>query len=602
MIIPEITKIMIDNNRNMDNNNEREEFENIINQIIENGILNYKNYYSEYIENNKEILELEDVSIKSILQETSNISNLPQKEFPLIKYFYVTNYPSYQLFLNQFNSIPSSIIKYPVLANYLNFHEDESIEFLQNIKYINPFINYMLIKYANKITREEAKRIKINEAFKDDKEMEGLFKDFQKGWNKIYNKLSNYDCHGKLPEKKITEDDCLAYCLNDNLEDNYGKYISTAYKDFITYQNNFLKNIIDTCAKKEYFEPYKNQINKEIIAQHAKPNEIVSLDISDEPHSFEDFIYSFFYRNCFTENGIINYINYKEIKFDFNSIEIELAKKLLTGKRLFSNEQNQEFIIYAFEGFNQNECIILDFKEKIKEIKCLTQIEKDIISNIIQKLDYKLILFNLQSLFLYFTKKRNIDGSESLLDEINLLPKNIIKIDKDVIDAFKNHQFNIQLNKLIDCYEYIEFYNYDKILVNVSKEINVNLREEQKSNLDKHFTMRNLLVTKRDLSDAVRKFISRFLVGVRFQNINANIMIYIRLKKELWNDKINSEENEMQFNKEMDQLDSINIIIKQSKDLYEQLGGERAEKNQFNENDIPKNEKKKKKRKARLHY
>ena len=50
-------------------------------------------------------------------------------------------------------------------------------------------------------------------------------------------------------------------------------------------------------------------------------------------------------RNCFIENGDINYLNYKEIKFDFYSIEVELSKILLPEKRLFLNEQNQDFII-----------------------------------------------------------------------------------------------------------------------------------------------------------------------------------------------------------------------------------------------------------------
>ena len=444
-------------------------------------------------------------------------------------------------------------------------------------------------KYSNKITREEAKKIKIKDEF-GDVEMKRLFALFKKGWHNIYKYLSNYDCHGKLLEKDITENDCLAFCLNDNFEDNYGKYIATAYKDFITYQNNFLKNIIDNNAQKEYLIPFKNQIQKEVKAQRASPNEIVSLDINDNFYdSFEDLIYSFSYRNCFMENGNINYINYKEIKFDFNSIEIELAKILLTGKRFLENEQNQDFITYAFEGFNQNECIILDFQKKMKEIKYLTNQEKSILSNIMEKVDYKLILFNLQSLFLYFTKKRNIDGNENLLDEINLLPKTIIKIDEDIINSFKSNQFDIKLNKLIDCYEYIEFYNYDKILVNVSKDINNSLTEEQVSKLNKHFSMNNL-------GNAVRKFISRFLVSQKFKNINWNIFLLLREKKELWNEKINLEENEMQFNKEIDELDSINIEIKQSIDFYEKLGGERVEENKIEENDVRKRKKVRKKK------
>ena len=75
MIIPELSKIIITNQKSMNNVNERNEFEILCNQVIENAILNYKNYYSTYINNNKEILEIEDNNIKSILQETSDINN-----------------------------------------------------------------------------------------------------------------------------------------------------------------------------------------------------------------------------------------------------------------------------------------------------------------------------------------------------------------------------------------------------------------------------------------------------------------------------------------------------------------------------------------------
>ena len=607
MIIPEFTKIIVENEKEMKNNEERQEFENLCNQVFENAIMNYKNYYNKYINNNKELLEIENTSMKSILHETSNINNLSEQDFPLIKYFYFANYPNYELFSEQFELISDPILKFPVLTSYLVAKQDESIEILKYFNNINPFVNYVLEKYSNKITREEAKITKIKDELINDKKMEKLFNNFKIGWKNIYKKLSNYDCHGKLPEKNITEEDCLAFCLNDNFEDNYGKYIATAYKDFITYQNNFLKNLIENNSNKEYLYCYANQIKKEIKAQHASPNEVVSLDISNNYYdSFEDLIYSFSYRNCFEKNGTVNYINYKENKFDFDSIEKELSKILLPHKRLFANEQNQDFITYAFEGFNQNECIILDFKEKIKEIKYLTKEEKMNLSNIFKKIDYKLLLFDLQSLFLYFNTKRNIDGNESLIEEINNLPKNIVKIDEEIVNNFKNYNFNINLNKLIDCYEYIEFYNYDKILIYVSKKINENLNEEQIKKLNEHFSNENqLLISKKDLGNAVRKFICRFLIGEKFKNIDWNIILFLREKKELWNDKINSEENENKFKEEMDKLDSFNIIINQSIDFYEKLGGERAEKEQNEENENSKrktNKTKGKKGKRKLDY
>ncbi len=604
MIIPEISKIIFDNDKTMTNPDERFAFEDLFNQVIEKAILNYQDYYIIYIKNNKEILEMKDDNIKSILQETSDLTSLSPKIYPLINYFTATNYPIYKKFLDQFSLIPNFEIQYPVISNYLNI-QTENKKFLKSFHKINPFVTYMLDKYSNKISREEAKKIKIKEELEKNEDMKKLFNNFKKGWEKIYNDLSNYDCHGQLPPKNINENDCLAYCLNDNLEDDYGKYIATAYKDIITYQNSFLKPLIENNSNNEYLYPYSNQIKKEIIVQRASEKEVVSLKIKNDIfESFENLIYCFSFRNCFKENGDIYYLNYKEIKFDFFSIEVELSKIILPEKRLFSNEQNQDFIIYAFEGFNENECIILNFKEKIKEVKILSNEEKANLSNLIERIDYKLILFNLQSLFLYFTNKRNILGDEVLIDEINQLPKKIVKLDDDFINIFQLPQFKIRLNQLIDCYEYIEFLNYDKILANVSKNVNKALEKNQIEELNQHFERNSeLLIGKRELGEAVRKFISRYLVGERFKNFDWNIFILLKPKSELWNEKIITEQNENQFNEEIEQLEKINITIKQSIDFYEKLGGERIENNQsINNNNIRKKKRKKKKAKTNVDY
>ena len=466
----------------------------------------------------------------------------------------------------------------------------------------------MLDKYSNKISREEAKKRTIKGELENNEEMKKLFEKFKKGWKNIYKNLSNYDCADPLPEKNITEDDCLAYCLNDNLENDYGKYIATAYKDFITYQNEFLKPLIENNSNNEYLYPYSNQIKKAIIVQNASKKEIVTLNIKNKNdifQSFDDLINTFSFRNCFKENGDVHYLNYKEYKFDIYSIEVELSKLLLPEKRLFFNEQKQDFIIYAFEGFNQNECIILDFKEKIKEVKLLSNEEKVNLSNLIERIDYKLILFNLQSLFLYFVNKKNISGDEILIDEINQLPKKTIKLDDEFVKIFENSQLKIKLNKLIDCYEYIEFLNYDKILTNVSKNVNAKLENKQLEELNKHFeTKKKLLISKGDLGIAVRKFISRFLLGERFKNFDWNIFELLKYKNELWNDKIIAEENEKQFNDEIEKLEKIDVKFKQAIDFYEKLGGERAENKKIikNNNNVINKKGKKKRPKEKVDY
>jgi len=600
MIFPELAKIINNNDKSMKDPNERNQFEDSCNQVIEEAISNYKNYYKIYIENNKDILKIEDITIKPILQETSDINNLPKEDFPLIKYFYATSYPNYEKFYEQLTSKPNFKNLYPVIDNYLNASQDEHTKlFLENCELINPFVNYTIDKYSNKISREDAKKIKIKDELGEDNQMQNLFNHFKKGWEKIYKEISNYDCKGKLKPKIITEDDCLAYCLNDNSENDYGKYIASAYSDIIKYQNKFLEPLIDINANNDYLYIYSNQINKKIIVQRATKKEIVSFNINNNLYkSFDNLIYSFCYRNCFKENGDVYYLKYKDIKFDLLSIEIELSKILLPGKRLFSNEEDQNFITYAFDGFNKNMNIIADYRVKIKEIKVLSNEEKTYLSNIIEKIDYKVIIFNLQSLFLYFSYKRNINGNEILIDEINLLPKKVLKLDDEFITIFKNHQFKITLSQLIDCYEYVEFLSYDKILKNVSEKINGNLRDDQIKEINKHFEEnKKLLITKKDLSNATRKFISRYLVGDKYIKIDSNIFEFLKIKNELWDDKIISEKNEELFEKEINELKSINIEVKQAVDFYEKLGGERAEKRinkQNNEKKLKKNKKKKK--------
>jgi len=589
MVIPKLSQFIKNYDKSMIDPNERNEFELLCNQIIDESIEQYKNYFKTYIKNNKEILKIDDDTIKSILQETSNLSNLSTKAYPLIQYFNVVQYPTTTEFTEQFNLISDRVNKFPVITTYLNTLEDkESIEFLENFQFINPFVNYMLEKYNNKISREEAKKIKIKDELKNDKSMKKLFKNFIIGWNNVYNNLSNFDCHGRLKPKELTKEDVLAYYLNDKIEKkDYGKYIATVYKVFITCQNEFLKSFLENNRKgiNEYLNLYSDQIQDEIIVQKANYNtEIVNLKVENDLYdSFDDLIFAFSNRKCFEEKtGKINYVNYKENLFDFNAIEIELSKILLPGKRLFKNEQDQDFITYAFEQFAQKENIISDFKGKIKKLTSLSHDQKSNILHLIKKIDYNLILRNIQNLFLYFVNNKNITGEELLIGEIYQLPKIIsISMDDEFRYVIRKIENELYLNQLIDLYEYIEFLNYDKILNNINPDIRIKLNDKQVEKLNEHFNdnSRDLLVSKKYLGEAVRKFISRFLVSNQYQveKFNQNLIGIIRYKEELWNDKLTDPKYETEFENELNDLEMLNINIEHSVDLYEKLGGERLD-------------------------
>ncbi|OUM63632.1 hypothetical protein PIROE2DRAFT_9776 [Piromyces sp. E2] len=267
----------------------------------------------------------------------------------------------------------------------------------------------------------------------------------------------------------------------------------------------------------------------------------------------------------------MTFINYKDNKYDFQSIEEELSKILLSEKRLFLNEQYQDFITYAYEGFNQNESIILDFKGKIKTPQPLTELDKINMTYYMENTDYNLILFNFQSLFLYFINKRNINGNEILIDEINNVPFKIINLDEVFIDLFRNFP-NIKLNQMIDCYEYIESLNINEIIKKIPKSAKIAMTTDQLIKFDQHFNNNNnLLITKKELSEVVRKFISRFLVSERFNHFEWNLIYMLELKDKLWSDNFINEKNKIKFDEEMDILKLFNIEIKHSLSFYYKL-------------------------------
>jgi len=252
------------------------------------------------------------------------------------------------IFEDQLYSLENALDQYPVITNYINLihNNKKQIEFLGNFEKFNRFIVYVLNKYSNKYSREEVKQIKIKEELNKNLFMNNIFEDFREAWENIYKILPVLNCEGKLKEKNITKEDTLDYILNDNLKNTNGRYIASAYKNFITIQNDFLKPFSEIKNAKDYLLPYIHQIKKEIVIQKCNLNEMISFNIENEIFdSFDELIHAFSFRNCFNEANL-NYLNYKEIKYDLEAIEVELSKILLPGKKLFMKEKNQQFITY----------------------------------------------------------------------------------------------------------------------------------------------------------------------------------------------------------------------------------------------------------------
>ena len=259
--------------------------------------------------------------------------------------------------------------------------------------------------------------------------------------------------------------------------------------------------------------------------------------------------------------------NFLHIKYDFNKIEVELGKILLVGKRKFSTEQ--EFIIYAFEGYiGKNSNAIQIFTENYHQIK-LSKAKKERIKNEIQVNEYRIFLVNLQILIFYYQdKKNNIKEDDSIQKAIENLPQFVQK-SEIVLKLFKNYH----ISEIIDIYEFIEYLSYDIIKANVVESYNIKLNSVQINKLNNYFNNKQSKIKKKNLATTVRKYISRYLSGekqVDQQNENENLFFILKFKPELW-DKTITENEEYFYNIVDDLTEKLSIKVSNSIDLYEEL-------------------------------
>ena len=379
-----------------------------------------------------------------------------------------------------------------------------------------------------------------------------------------------------MEPKYITEEDPIANVLNDDGEFLYGMNIAAAYQKFIEWQNKILDNIISSNSQNDILLYFREQISKEIYIQDATSNEIISFNFKNENSIFnnlDEIITTFSKRNCINIDGSINYSNYKIIEYDFDSIEEEIGKIVLPGKKLFIPE-SQKFITYGFESYRgrSNSNIIYDFINKYSQNTLLKE-EKKILYDFLQEKDYNNFMFSIQ-LLIFYLKNENYKPDFTIKEAINNIP-DYININDDCKVFFDNNP-NFKLNSLISIFEYIELLCYPQILENVNDDYKIDIKQEEIDKINTYFNNENgKLISKILFATPVRRFISRYLCGKRGENDikeDDNLLNYLECKEELWDkDLINNHK----FEEEIKTMkNSLSINVNQAIKLYDILGGD----------------------------
>ena len=474
--------------------------------------------------------------------------------------------------------------KYPLLNQYLL--DDIGPKMLYYLKEFNEFTKYMIEKYSFIISRKDAKKISIKDVQNKDPILKKKLQNFIKLWKNLKKYAIKYKYRENMVPKDFTENDKLIYFLNDNGEFWYGIYIAAAYQCFINWQNNFLQSIIDSKSQNTNLIYYINNLKNKVPVQKAN-NEILLINNFKNSvfRDFDEIIYSFSNRNIFNEDsdGKINYLNYNSFTFDFSSIEEELENIILPGKCLFDSVDKLNFMIFWGEGFRGGRSgTLIEFYKKYPQID-LNMKEKDLIVKYFISLIYEeeegkydfSKFYSSLNLIIFYLLNNNHNSEDKIFLELKKNPI-FLKLSDDCKNFFSENGpgKDFRINKLMNIFFYIEHYCFEDLCetlqIEYRKEISPIIVEKIKKDLlnnknEKYYTLK-------DLAAALRRFISRYLVGQRQEvEINERRELYYELtRQDLWEEKIGKLDNLDELIK--NQLKDYKLTIGQSLSLYNIIG------------------------------
>jgi hypothetical protein len=326
-------------------------------------------------------------------------------------------------------------------------------------------------------------------------------------------------------------------------------------------------------------------MKNKIPVQDANINQILAIDNcfkKSNYDNFEDLVYSFSRRNIFNEDGKIDYLKYNLFKYDFSLLEEELAKLILPGKCLFENEDQLNFVTYWGEGFRGKKSDSLNkFYEKYPQ-KDLEDSDQTKIFIYLQQLKNKNNnnldkFFGSIQLIIFYLVNNNYKQDEYISNIISKAPE-YLELDEDCSKFFKEEDGkDFKANQIMNIFFFIEHLCFDNLIATIREEYKSPIDEETQKSIKEKLLKKsneNDLIKTKDLAAALRRFISRYLVGNReVFDIKESLDLYFQLgRNDLWGEKIRNLDNltELVTNK----IKDFGLQVGQGLELYKLIGDE----------------------------
>ena len=517
-------------------------------ELIINEEIKRKDSIQYYFEKRNQFIDIEpNINLSIILEEESynNNLNINKKEFPNIEYLNMLKMPSFEDFKNEFNYYEKNKDNFPILNAILN--ENSEIAYLKHLPKLNELCNYLIDNYSYKYSREELKKIKIDEI--EDERKKKLIDDINDLYDELRPKFSSYgkysfkDEKGEMKFKSLKNERnlYLNYFCVDIGECNYGMVLASIYKEMIKWQNTFINKVI--YSNNNLYNIYKELFDYEIMIQKASENEIVHLPSSEE--LMKDYILKY----CYPKK-------YQIIDYNFKLIEEELASNILPKIRKFIYDDSKclNYFIYKYEVFRGNkENIITLFNKKYERKNLLDDEENFIIEHIkkFEKKENKRIIdlwTSLQILIDIILENNNYNGNALISTVIkdNNRNRNLDNLNELFVEKNTNKKgkkFEFKVNSLISIFCSVELIFWEKIKENLVDNFKKDINNDIKNKIEEFFNKKETIITLENLSTAIKRFNSRYLTsknGINELDDKDNLILYLD-KQDLW-DTINIEE------------------------------------------------------------
>ena len=348
----------------------RREWEAMFSQLTETVFLNARETSKEI----KEMMKLQqtedsqEVTLERRILELDNYPEKPKGQNQQLKrLFRVIKQPSFEDFRSAFLFSPKEVqVKHSFLT--LFFTKFDELPIIGNLRHLLKWSRLVSSALTNRISRKDARSKSINDFInghllelkrtpQESEGLKGLFNSFKEAWNEM-RPLVNQMLNEEDPMPRLKEADDVAYCLT---ESECGIYLQKAIEILVSRQNFILDEIISLSSHQYLALSFLEKQNSSgvvcISIQHVKEKEIISFQWSDDLFHHA------------TNNP--EYGKGQEITYDFESIEMKLAKKIAFGKCYLTTTLNK--FIFANELFHSCGPLLTEIRSLVTQSPSLPE-------------------------------------------------------------------------------------------------------------------------------------------------------------------------------------------------------------------------------------